>query len=457
MFKKILIANRGEIALRIIRACKELGIKTVVVYSEADRESLPVKLADEKVCIGAAPAQDSYLNIPRILSAAEVTGSEAIHPGYGFLAESAEFAEACESCNFKFIGPSAEIIRLMGDKVQARQKMRQAGVPVLEGSDGEINSVKEAKAIAAEVGYPVIFKAVAGGGGKGMRVVRSEKDIETGLRMSQAEAKATFGDARVYLEKFLERTRHIEVQILGDKQGRIIHLGERECSIQRRHQKLIEECPSPMVDEILRQKLGDWAVRGAQAINYHNAGTIEFLADEKKNFYFLEMNTRIQVEHPVTELVTRTDIVKAQILLAGGENLCTALGGIDKSFIFEELKEIHALECRINAEDPGQDFMPIPGKITNLHLPGGAGVRVDSHIYPGYTIPPYYDSLIAKIIVWDTNRAGAIARMERALTETLIEGVKTTIPFHLKILANKKFRAGEISTALIESLSTESI
>lgn len=451
MFKKILIANRGEIALRIIRACKELGIKTVAVYSEPDIDSLPVKLAEEKVCIGPAPAQDSYLNIPRILSAAEITGSEAIHPGYGFLAESSEFAEACESCNIKFIGPNAETIRLMGDKVQARARMIGAGVPVLPGSNGEVNSVKEAKGIAAEIGYPVIFKAAAGGGGKGMRIVKSEKDLDTGFRMSQAEAKATFGDPRVYLEKFLENTRHIEVQILGDKFNKIIHLGERECSIQRRHQKLIEECPSPMVNDEIRQKLGDWAIKGASAIEYFNAGTMEFLADNKENFYFIEMNTRIQVEHAVTELVTRTDIVKAQILIAAGENLCSALGGMDKSFISEELKEIHAIECRINAEDPQQDFMPTPGKISTLHLPGGAGVRVDSHIFPGYTIPPYYDSLIAKIVVWDTARAGAIARMERALKETNIEGIKTTIPFHLNILANKKFRAGELSTALIES------
>jgi acetyl-CoA carboxylase, biotin carboxylase subunit len=451
MFKKILIANRGEIALRIIRACKELNVKTVAVYSEPDIDSLPVKLAEEKVCIGPATAQDSYLNIPRILSAAEITGSEAIHPGYGFLAESSEFAEACESCKIKFIGPNTETIRLMGDKVQARARMKDAGVPVLPGSASEVNSIKEAKAITAEIGYPVIFKAAAGGGGKGMRIVKTEKDLETGFRMSQAEAKATFGDARVYLEKFLDNSRHIEVQILGDKLGKIIHLGERECSIQRRHQKLIEECPSPMVNDEIRQKLGGWAVKGASAIQYFNAGTMEFLADNKENFYFIEMNTRIQVEHAVTELVTRTDIVKAQILIAAGENLCSSLGGMDKSFISEELKEIHALECRINAEDPQQDFMPTPGKINTLHLPGGAGVRIDSHIFPGYTIPPYYDSLIAKIVVWDTNRQGAIARMERALKETIIEGVKTTIPFHLNILANKKFRAGELNTALIES------
>ncbi|MFB0509011.1 MAG: acetyl/propionyl/methylcrotonyl-CoA carboxylase subunit alpha, partial [bacterium] len=373
MFKKILIANRGEIALRIIRACKELGVKTVAVYSESDSDSLPVRIADEAICIGPAPAQDSYLNIPRVLSAAEITGSEAIHPGYGFLAESSEFAEACESCKLVFIGPNPEVIRLMGDKVEARAKMKQAGVPVLPGSDEEVGSIKEAKSIAAGIGYPVIFKAAAGGGGKGMRIVKNEKDLETGYRMSQAEAKATFGDPRVYLEKYLEKTRHIEVQILSDKEGKTIHLGERECSIQRRHQKLIEECPSPIVDEDLRQKLGEWAIRGAEAINYVNAGTVEFLTDDNKNFYFIEMNTRIQVEHPVTEIVTRTDIVKAQILIAAGGNLISALGGIDKSFIFEELREIHALECRINAEDTEQDFMPTPGKITNLHLPGGNG------------------------------------------------------------------------------------
>jgi acetyl-CoA carboxylase biotin carboxylase subunit len=427
-----------------------LGIKTVAVYSEPDADSFPVRIADEKVCIGPAPAQDSYLNIPRILSAAEITGSEAIHPGYGFLAENPEFAEACESCDVKFIGPNTEIIRLMGDKVQARAKMKEAGVPVLPGSEGEVNSVKEAKSIAAGIGYPVIFKAAAGGGGKGMRIVKNEKDLETGLRMSQAEAKATFGDPRVYLEKYLEKTRHIEIQVLGDKQGKVIHLGERECSVQRRHQKLLEECPSPMVNEEIRQKLGDWAIKGAKAIGYVNAGTMEFLADNKENFYFIEMNTRIQVEHPVTELVTRTDIVKAQILIESGENICSALGGIDKSLISEELKEIHALECRINAEDPDQDFIPTPGRITNLHLPGGHGVRVDSHIYQGYTIPPYYDSLIGKIIVWDTTRDRVIAKMERALTETVIEGIKTTIPFHLKILRNKKFRNGELCTELLE-------
>ncbi len=455
MFKKILIANRGEIALRIIRACKELGVKTVAVYSEADIDSLPVRLADEKVCIGPAQAQDSYLNVPRILSAAEITGSEAIHPGYGFLAESSEFAEACESCKIKFIGPNTEVIRLMGDKVQARAKFKEAGIPVLPGSEGEVGSVKEAKTLAAEIGYPVIFKAAAGGGGKGMRIVRSEKDLDTGIRMSQAEAKATFGDPRVYLEKYLEKTRHIEVQVLGDLQGNIIHLGERECSIQRRHQKLIEECPSPMVDDELRQKLGEWAIKGAEAIKYVNAGTVEFLADDKNNFYFIEMNARVQVEHPVTEIVTRTDIVKAQILIASGEKVSSALGGIGKNYIFEELRAIHALECRINAEDPDQDFMPTPGKIQNAHLPGGNGIRIDSHIYPGYVIPPYYDSMIGKIIVWDISRLGAITRMERALNEMIIEGVKTTIPFHLKILANKKFRSGELSTELLEIVESK--
>lgn len=445
MFKKILIANRGEIAVRIIRACRELGIQTVAVYSEPDAGALHTELADEHVCIGGALAEESYLNFTRILSAAEVTGSDAIHPGYGFLSENPDFAEACESCNIKFIGPKSSIIRMMGDKLLARKKMTEAGLSVLPGSNEPIESIKEVRNIAQEIGYPIIVKAVAGGGGKGMRIVRQERDLEAGVRLAQAEAKASFNDERVYIEKLLENARHIEVQILADSHGNVSHLFERECSIQRRHQKLIEEAPSPLLDMETRLKLCNSAVNGAQTIEYENAGTIEFLTTKDKIFYFLEMNPRVQVEHPITEAVTGVDIIKQQIYIAAGEKLAlenysckTPLG--------------YALECRITAEDEDKDFMPTPGKITNLRLPAGPGVRVDSHIYNGYSVPPYYDSLIAKVITWGINREEAIVRMERALKETLIVGIKTTIPFHLKILNHPEYRAGNLSTNLADML-----
>ncbi len=444
MFKKILIANRGEIALRIIRACKELGISTVAVHSEIDVDSLHVRFADESVCIGPNPSQESYLKFSNIVSAAEVTGAEAIHPGYGFLAENAEFAEVCESSGIKFIGPKPEHLRQMGDKAFAKETMRKAGIPVIPGSPGEVSSLKEAKKIALELSYPVLLKAAAGGGGKGMRIAHNEKELESGYRMAQAEAKAAFGDPRLYIEKFIEKPRHIEVQLLGDRYGKVIHLAERECSIQRRHQKLIEESPSPAVDEKLREKITQMAIKGAESIGYESCGTMEFLLDRNGNFYFMEMNTRVQVEHPVTELVTGVDILKAQILVASGEKL-----NIEEDFI--HLKT-HAIECRINAEDPEKDFVPTPGKILLLHLPGGPGVRVDTHIYPGYTIPPYYDSLLAKLLTYGRDREEAIRRMERALEETYIEGVPTTIPFHLKVMRSEKFRKGDISTAFIEEM-----
>jgi acetyl-CoA carboxylase biotin carboxylase subunit len=445
MFKKILIANRGEIAVRIIRACRELGVKTVAVYSDADASSLHVELADEHVCIGGALAEESYLNFTRILSAAEVTDSDAIHPGYGFLAENPDFAEACESCNVKFIGPKSSIIRMMGDKLLARKKMTEAGLTVLPGSNEPIESIKEVRNIAQEIGYPIIVKAAAGGGGKGMRIVRQERDLEAGVRLAQAEAKASFNDERVYIEKLLENARHIEVQILADSHGNVSHLFERECSIQRRHQKLIEEAPSPLLDMETRLKLCNSAVNGAQTIEYENAGTIEFLTTKDKNFYFLEMNPRVQVEHPITEAVTGVDIIKQQIYIAAGEKL--ALENYSCSIPLG-----YALECRITAEDEDKDFMPTPGKITNLRLPAGPGVRVDSHIYNGYSVPPYYDSLIAKIITWGINREEAIVRMERSLKETLITGIKTTIPFHLKILNHPEYRAGNLSTNLADML-----
>jgi acetyl-CoA carboxylase, biotin carboxylase subunit len=445
MFKKILIANRGEIAVRIIRACRELGVKTVAVYSDADAGALHIELADEHVCIGGALAEESYLNFTRILSAAEVTGSDAIHPGYGFLSENPDFAEACESCNVKFIGPKSSIIRMMGDKLLARKKMTEAGLTVLPGSNEPIESIKEVRNIAQEIGYPIIVKAAAGGGGKGMRIVRQERDLEAGVRLAQAEAKASFNDERVYIEKLLENARHIEVQILADSYGNIKHLFERECSIQRRHQKLIEEAPSPLLDMETRLKLCNSAVTGAQTIKYENAGTIEFLTTIDKNFYFLEMNPRVQVEHPITEAITGVDIIKQQIYIAAGEKL--ALENYSCSIPLG-----YALECRITAEDEDKDFMPTPGKITNLRLPAGPGVRVDSHIYNGYSVPPYYDSLIAKIITWGINREEAIVRMERSLNETLITGIKTTIPFHLKILKHPEYRAGNLSTNLADML-----
>ncbi len=445
MFKKVLIANRGEIAVRIIRACRELGIKTVAVYSEADRSSLHTQLADEHICIGSALAEESYLNIPRILSAAEVTGSDAIHPGYGFLSENPDFAEATESCQIKFIGPKSNVMRLMGDKLTARKKMQEAGLPILPGSLSAVESIKEIKAIADEIGYPIIIKAAAGGGGKGMRIVKQERDLETALRLAQAEAKASFNDERVYIEKYIENSRHIEVQILADQYGNIAHLFERECSIQRRHQKLIEESPSPLLDIQSREQICQAAVMGAQAIGYENAGTMEFIATPERQFYFLEMNTRLQVEHPITELVTHTDIVKQQILIASGEKLT-----LPPTYLNQPIG--HALECRINAEDENQDFQPTPGTITDLRLPAGPGIRVDSFIYNGYTIPPYYDSLIGKFITWGATRDEAIVRMERALKETVIVGIKTTIPFHLRILTHPDFRNGNLSTTLADSV-----
>jgi len=443
MFGKILIANRGEIALRIIRSCKEMGMKTVAVYSTADRDSLPVLFADEAVCIGPPPAKDSYLNIPAIISAVEITAADAIHPGYGFLAENPHFAEVCEELKVKFIGPPSKAISQMGDKAVAKQIMKRAGVPVIPGSDGAVKDVEEAKAVAREVGYPVIIKASAGGGGKGMRIARDEDELIKLLHIAQNEAEAAFGDPQVYIEKFIEEPKHIEVQILADSHGNIIHLGERDCSVQRRHQKLIEEAPSPAVDEALRQRMGRIAVKAAQAVGYENAGTVEFIMDKDKNFYFMEMNTRIQVEHPVTELVTGVDIVKQQILIAAGEKL-----GIKQ----REVKiKGHAIECRINAEDPDRDFMPSPGKITDYHPPGGLGVRLDSHIFSGYEVPPYYDSILAKLIVHADTREEAICRMRRALEEYVIGGVKTTIPFHKRVLENGYFKAGEVFTNFIET------
>jgi len=412
LFKKILIANRGEIALRIIRTCKELGIKTVAVYSEADRYSLHVRFADEAVCIGPGPSKDSYLNIPRIIAAAEITNAEAIHPGYGFLAENAMFAEICESSGIKFIGPTPDAIEAMGDKALAKETMRKAGVPVIPGSDGVVETLEEAREIANEIGYPIMLKAAAGGGGKGMRILNDESELENAWQTARAEAEAAFGNPAVYIEKFIERPRHIEIQILADEYGNVIHLGERDCSIQRRHQKLVEESPSPIVTPGLREAMGQAAVKGAKSVKYRNAGTIEFLVDKNGNFYFMEMNTRIQVEHPVTEMVYGIDIVREQIRIAAGEKL---------NIKQRQLKPNgHAIECRINAEDSYNGFRPSPGKITGLHFPGGFGIRVDSHIYQDYVVPPYYDSLIAKLIAHGRTRDEAIARMLRALEEFVI-------------------------------------
>jgi acetyl-CoA carboxylase, biotin carboxylase subunit len=442
MFKKILIANRGEIALRIIRAARELGIETVAVYSEADRDSLHVRLADEAVCIGPPPSAASYLYIPRIISAAEVTGAEAIHPGYGFLSENAHFAEICESCKIRFIGPTAEMIRKMGDKAEARRTMRAAGVPITPGSEGVIDSVDEAERVAKELGFPVIIKAAAGGGGKGMRIATDESSLQNGIRTAQAEAEAFFGSGSIYLERYVQRPRHIEVQVLGDRHGSIVHLGERECSIQRRHQKLIEESPSTALTPELRARMGEAAVKGASSIRYEGAGTIEFLLGDGGEFYFMEMNTRIQVEHPVTEEVTRLDLIKAQIAVAAGEPL---------PWKQDEIRlEGHALECRINAEKPDQNFQPSPGLVKYFHAPGGPGVRVDSHLYSGYTVPPHYDSMVAKIICWGRDRTESVARMRRALEETVVEGIETTLPFHLRVLEDEAFRKGAIHTGYLE-------
>ncbi len=442
MFNKVLIANRGEIALRVIRACKELGIATVAVYSEADRDCLHVRFADEIVCIGPARAAESYLNVPRIISAAEVTAAEAIHPGYGFLAENADFAEACESCGIKFIGPSARVIAKMGDKASARQAMLDAGVPVVPGSVGSVERIEDAISVAAEIGYPVMIKASGGGGGKGMRLARDEAELEKAFVAAAGEAEASFGNRAVYIEKLIDRPRHIEIQVLCDSKGNGIFLGERDCSIQRKHQKLIEEAPSPAVDEDLRLKLGAAAVRGCLALGYENAGTVEFLMDSDGRFYFIEMNTRIQVEHPVTEMVTGIDIVKEQIKIAAGESL----------EIRQEDVELrgHAIECRINAEDPDRDFAPCPGKIEALHMPGGPGIRVDTHIYAQYEIPPYYDSLLAKLVAHGPDRHVAIARILRALDEFVVEGIKTTIGFHRRAIDSPAFRSGDFDTSFVK-------
>ncbi len=443
MFEKILIANRGEIALRVICACKELGIKTIAVFSEADRDALHVRFADDAVCIGPAQSADSYLNIPRIISAAEIAGADAIHPGYGFLAESARFAEICEASQIKFIGPSAAKIRLMGDKLQARAEMRRLGVSVLQGSSDFIRSEREALSLADQIGYPVIIKAAAGGGGRGMRIVEARRDLPQALETAQAEAAGAFGSARCYLEKYLERARHIEFQIMADEYGNVVHLGERECSIQRRHQKLIEESPSVAMTDDLRKRIGNIVVHAIQQVGYFNLGTLEFLVDEYGDFYFLEMNTRIQVEHPVTELVTGIDLVYNQILIAAGLPL---------TFCQSDIKLTgHAIECRINAEDPCT-FRPCPGSITAWHVPGGRGVRIDTAAYAEYVIPPFYDSLLAKLIVHGATRKEAISRMERALEMFIIEGVLTSIPFHQQILRHPDFRSGDVHTRFLDHM-----
>ncbi len=447
MFKKILIANRGEIALRIIRACKELGVKTVVVYSEADRYSLPVKFADEAVCIGPPSPSRSYLYIPAIISAAQVTNVDAIHPGYGFLAENATFAEICEASGFVFIGPKPESISRMGNKSVAKETMQKAGVPVIPGSNGVVQSLEDALAIAEDIGYPIIIKASAGGGGRGMRVVRDKDELVKSFSVAKAEAGSFFGSTDVYIEKLVGKSRHIEVQVLGDKYGNIIHLNERECSLQRRHQKLIEEAPSPIVTPELRNKMGEAAIKGAKAVDYIGPGTIEFLVDDELNFYFMEMNTRIQVEHPVTEESLCIDLIKEQIRIAAGEKLSLSM----------ENPKFHAIECRIIAEDPNNDFRPTPGKITSLHFPGGHGVRVDSHIYQEYVVPSYYDSLLAKLITWGKTREEAISKMKRALEEFVIEGVSSTIPFHLKMMSNPDFLAGNIDTKYLERVDWRTI
>jgi len=440
MFKKILIANRGEIALRIIRTCHEMGIKTVAVYSTADKDSLHVKFADEAICIGPPASKDSYLNIANIIAAAEITNADAIHPGYGFLSENARFSEICQLNKIKFIGPTPEMINAMGDKNNAKETAKKAGAPVIPGSDGLLENVEHAKSVAKEIGYPVILKATAGGGGKGMRVVWEEDQLESAFNTATTEAQAAFGNGAVYMEKFIEEPRHIEIQVIGDQYGKVCHLSERDCSIQRRHQKLVEETPSPFMTPELRDKMGEAAIKIASAINYEGVGTIEFLVDKHGNFYFMEMNTRIQVEHPITEEVINYDLIREQILVAAG----VPISG--KNYY----PQLHAIECRINAEDPFNDFRPSPGKITTLHTPGGHGVRVDSHIYSGYVIPPYYDSMVGKLITVAQTREEAIAKMHRALSEYVIEGIKTTIPFHLKLMENEDFKKGNYSTKFLE-------
>ncbi|HNX68492.1 MAG TPA: acetyl-CoA carboxylase biotin carboxylase subunit [Candidatus Omnitrophota bacterium] len=444
MFSKIMIANRGEIAVRVIRACREMGIQTVAVFSKADRGSLHVKLADEAICIGEAPSSESYLNIPALISAAEIADVEAIHPGYGFLAENAHFAEICESCQIKFIGPRPESIRLAGDKSVARLEMKKAGVPIIPGSKGVVTDQEDALRLAKKLGYPVIVKASAGGGGKGIKIAHNDGKLISAFLTAQTEAEAAFGNRDVYVEKCIEEPRHIEVQIMADSFGNVVHLGERDCSVQRRHQKLVEESPAPGLSLKIRRKIGEAAIRAAKAFKYENAGTIEFLLDKDENFYFMEMNTRLQVEHPVTEMVTGLDLVKEQLLVAAGEKL---------SLTQEDVKFTgHAIECRINAEDPANNFMPCPGKIDNWLMPGGPHVRVDSHGYVGYAVPPFYDSMLAKLIVHGRNRQEAISVMLRALYEMQIGPIKSTIPLQQKILSNPKFRQGGINTKFIESI-----
>ena len=447
-FRKILIANRGEIACRIIWTCREMGIKTVAVHSEADKEALHVKYADEAVCIGPASSAESYLNIPAIISAAEITNVDAIHPGYGFLAESETFAKICEDCNIKFIGPSADVIRIMGDKVEARRTMTAAGVPILPGSPDPIEDADEAIKLAKEIGFPVIIKASAGGGGRGMRIVRKAEELAVNLETAQREALAAFKNGAVYIERYIERPRHIEIQVLADEYGNCIHLGERECTIQRRHQKLLEEAPSPVITPEQREKMGAVAVKACQEIGYSSAGTFEFLLDEDGSFYFMEMNTRIQVEHPVTEMVTLADIVRNQIRIAEGDEL---------GYTQEDVQIVgHAIECRINAEDP-EKFTPSPGKITAFNIPGGIGVRVDTFVYPGYVVPPYYDSMIAKLIVHARTRELAIQRMKRALQMLVVEGIKTTIPLHLEIMDDENFQKGDFSTKFMEEFAAKKL
>ncbi|MEC1290885.1 acetyl-CoA carboxylase biotin carboxylase subunit [Bacillus mojavensis] len=444
MIKKLLIANRGEIAVRIIRACKELGIETVAVYSEADKDALHVQMADEAFCIGPKASKDSYLNVTNIVSVAKLTGTDAIHPGYGFLAENADFAELCEEVNVTFVGPSAEAISKMGTKDVARETMKQAGVPIVPGSQGIIENVEEAVSLANQIGYPVIIKATAGGGGKGIRVARTEEELINGIKITQQEAATAFGNPGVYIEKYIEDFRHVEIQVLADNYGNTIHLGERDCSIQRRLQKLLEESPSPALDSEIREQMGEAAVKAAKAVGYTGAGTVEFIYDyREQRYYFMEMNTRIQVEHPVTEMVTGTDLIKEQIRVASGMELSLK----QEDVVFEGW----AIECRINAENPSKNFMPSPGEIKMYLPPGGLGVRVDSAAYPGYTIPPYYDSMIAKVITYGKTRDEAVARMKRALSEFVIEGIETTIPFHIKLLEHETFVSGEFNTKFLET------
>ncbi len=445
MFKKILIANRGEIALRVIRAARELGVKTVAVYSEADRDALHVKFADEAVCIGPPSSKESYLNIPRLIAAAEVTNADAVHPGYGFLAENANFSDICATSGLVFIGPHPDAITAMGDKAFAKETMKKADVPIVPGSDGVIADIVAAKKAVQDIEFPVIIKATAGGGGRGMRIVRSINDLENAFLTASYEAEKSFGNPSVYIEKYIEEPRHVEIQIMADRYGNVMHFGERDCSIQRRHQKLVEESPSPAITEEIREAMGAAAIKGAKSVKYLGAGTVEFLLDKNKNFYFMEMNTRIQVEHPVTEEVMGVDLLKMQIRVAAGEKLKKAI----------VKPQWHAIECRINAEDPSKNFRPSPGKISTLHFPGGFGVRVDTHVYDGYIIPPYYDSLIAKLIVKGKNREEAVGKMYYALDEFIIEGIKTTIPFHKKLMLNEKFRSGNFDTNFIESFVFE--